>query len=327
MELLLSSPVPIVSGVIFVFLFIGIFLYELRNQRRERSGPPQVKIPPHVLQATTPAARSVPPASAPPPVAAKAVGLKPKRGKGTVIIAFSVMALLLSALAGTVYLVSQKQQIFNLAFEEKAAPEAFPTIAPTRPSGLLAQSLTITPLSEIQSVSPTVSISPILTSAGFISCLQLTAAPSVGKAPLSVTFTGEGKAPGGTVTAMQFVFGDGNEKVMERKFDPDTTARQQVIYTYRQSGIYRASLRVRSDSGAWSDTPTSCVASITVNASTSATPTVTLSELPKSGGLASVSATPIVVPKTPAAGNMSPTLVAIMGAFALVMLGVVAMRL
>lgn len=333
MELLLSSPVPIIAGGIFISIFAGVFIYELRAQKRQRDAPPAAKIPnsfiPQVLPVSHPPPPQAPPPKVemhvPPPVVQQTVGLKKKSKKG-IVLATSFFVFLLASLGATVYLTSERQQVFNFAQVTEPSPTSplltareKPTSEPTGSQlALLLAKASPSPTSG-SSASPTVA--PLPTSgagatAGLI-CVGLSAEPLSGSAPLKVTFTAEGTVQGGEITGFLFDFGDGQEKTIERSFGPDGRGRQQVIYSYPKSGVFRASLRVRGKNDTWSDIPQACVVTITVSAGSNIggqTGTI----------VASPTAKLAVQPKTPAAGSLTPTLVFMVGGLLLVGLSAIA---
>lgn len=330
MEILLSTPVSIISGAIFGVIFVGVFLYELKNQRNQKDTPPPTHIPPEMISHIAPTPSEPPKVKLPtPPVAPKTqVATTQKSGGKRKIVVLAVILLLLGAVGSTTYLVGQRQTIFN--FAQVAVPT--PT-SPLRQNALAVPSPT-SGNSEVIGITPTLvvtkvpgatqsivlptSSTPPLTqalvqpgSSGADSplCTKLTAEPASGKAPLKVLLTGQGTLSGGEIASMQFVFGDGNDKVIERSFG--ASASQQVIYTYSQNGIYRASVILKSSTGKLSETTESCVVTISVN---TFTPTGTsVAKLPKTGAEATESATPIVKPKIPESGNPAPIVVAIVG--------------
>jgi PKD repeat protein len=92
------------------------------------------------------------------------------------------------------------------------------------------------------------------------------AAPTSGKAPLAVAFTGSGSDADGTIASYAWTFGDGG-----------TAAVQNPAHTYQAAGNYTATLTVTDNNGA---TGTSSVA---IGAVANRPPTATASATPTSG--------------------------------------------
>ncbi|XOB41131.1 MAG: PKD domain-containing protein [Candidatus Nealsonbacteria bacterium] len=80
-------------------------------------------------------------------------------------------------------------------------------------------------------------------------CDSLDATPDSGVAPLNVLFTGSAHDDNGTITQYEFDFGEGS---------PVISSENTINYTYNNSGIFCAKLRVQDNDGAWTSTPGDC---------------------------------------------------------------------
>ncbi len=160
------------------------------------------------------------------------------------------------------------------------------------------------------SIAPTLSISPTQGANQAPVCSTLTASPSAsGSAPFALTLTAKGSDTGGTITKATFNFG--NNTVQDVTVGLGTAAvTTELSHTYQTAGVYSASVIFTDNSGALSS---SCVAQITVNASSQASPT------PTTGGIAPT-ATPTPTPTIENPGGLGTT-VAIIGGLLLVILG------
>ncbi len=143
-------------------------------------------------------------------------------------------------------------------------------------------------------------------------CSTLTASPSAsGSAPFALTLTAKGSDTGGTITKATFNFG--NNTVQDVTVGLGTAAvTTELSHTYQTAGVYSASVIFTDNSGALSS---SCVAQITVNASSQTTPTPTVG-----GGGIAPTATPTPTPTIENPGGLGTT-VAIIGGLLLVILG------
>lgn len=90
-------------------------------------------------------------------------------------------------------------------------------------------------------------------------CVDLSANPISGSAPLTVDFTGSGQDQDEKVAFFEFDFGDGKKQVVEKT---DAAAQQltvqEISHTYTKSGIYTATLKVIDNNDAESTIPDIC---------------------------------------------------------------------
>lgn len=93
-------------------------------------------------------------------------------------------------------------------------------------------------------------------------CSGFSASPSEGGAVLNVSFTGSGSDRDGKITAFEFIFGDGQQKLVEGDFGG--SASQSVSHPYGNPGSYQASLRVRDNNGDFNEAGESCKTTIEV---------------------------------------------------------------
>lgn len=96
----------------------------------------------------------------------------------------------------------------------------------------------------------------------------VTATPAAGATPLSVSFTGSGADPDGTVVSYLWSFGDGG-----------SSSEQSPNYTYRKAGKYTATLTVTDNNGAADESSVS----IAVTQGGNQAPAVTASAAPTTG--------------------------------------------
>ena len=89
------------------------------------------------------------------------------------------------------------------------------------------------------------------------SCTHLTTdvVSAVGT-PLAVTFTCSGSDPDGTITASEFIFGDGTSQVVEKS--AGSSGSIATTHTYTTIGTLGASCRMRDNNQAYSSIPDSC---------------------------------------------------------------------
>ncbi len=85
----------------------------------------------------------------------------------------------------------------------------------------------------------TASVQITVTPANQPPSVNVTAAPSSGHAPLTVSFVGSGTDPDGTILEYSWIFGDGTG-----------SNQQSTSHTYTNPGNYTATLTVRDDAGA-----------------------------------------------------------------------------
>lgn len=116
-----------------------------------------------------------------------------------------------------------------------------------------------------------------------------------GVAPFSITFTGNGNDPDGTIKKVTFDFGDGPVQDVIPSGVPSNSASTQLSHTYNNSGVFKAKVTFTDDKNAVSATSDTCTQTITVTGGTpgagtpTATPTATLAISP--------TATPTNVPQ------------------------------
>ncbi|MBI3577485.1 PKD domain-containing protein [Candidatus Gottesmanbacteria bacterium] len=104
-------------------------------------------------------------------------------------------------------------------------------------------------------------------------CTGLSASPSSGDAPLTVNFTCSGIDRDGDITAVQFQFGDGKDKTVEKNVGSPGSL--STTYTYPTNGSFSASCRVRDNNFVYSSTPDACKKTITVGGGGTTTTTTT----------------------------------------------------
>ena len=75
-------------------------------------------------------------------------------------------------------------------------------------------------------------------------CLDLTARPDSGKAPLEVTFNARGEAKNAKIQSYNFDFGDGTKTVVNTRADQVKSG-----HTYSVVGDYTATVRIKTDHG------------------------------------------------------------------------------
>ena len=178
-----------------------------------------------------------------------------------IVVAFSVVFL-----AGVGYLTYTR--LNQLSLPEPETPELEPT-----------QELA-------NEVEVEFEISPPVSRAEGLSCIELVATPLEGSVPMTVSFTGLASDSSDTIT-FAFDFGDETSQSVEADIISESgTVTQLITHTYTKPGSYTASLAVSSVN----DEQTSSACTITINA----------------GGLAVSSPTPQISP-TLIAQILSPT--------------------
>lgn len=206
------------------------------------------------------------------------------------------------------------------------------TLTPTvTPSGTPGPSLTPTPTTPVSLPTVTQTPSPTQKPNELPNCTGLSASPTSGTAPLTVSFTGTGTDRDGKIISFEFTFGDGESQTKEiDKILAKGTESVTVSYTFAKAGSFWASLRVKDNNGDWSGTPDSCKVKIEVSpkigGGPTPTPTVTGAPQPTPTptilitGTISPSPT-IYTPPVPRAGFDLPTLGAVLGGVFLTALG------
>lgn len=110
-------------------------------------------------------------------------------------------------------------------------------------------------------------------------CVGLSASPSEGSAPLTVSFTGSGFDKNGPILEYEFDFGDASG------FQPQIWKQKESVaaHRYEKAGTYIASLKVKDQGGTWRDGNDDCRKTITVKSSPTVLSTSTPDELPSAG--------------------------------------------
>jgi len=228
----------------------------------------------------------------------------------------------------------------TLTFDLLLSPT--PTAAP---SGTPAPSATPTPTTGVSIPTVTQTPAPTQKPNELPNCTGLSASPTSGTVPLTVSFTGNGTDRDGKIISFEFTFGDGAKetKEIERVYAKDNES-VTVAHTYDKAGSYWASLRVRDNNDEWSGTPDACRVKIEVEAKIGGGPTstprptekpgVTRTPTPIPTGTPRLTATPALLPGTtatpsatiytppvPQAGFDLPTVGAVVGGLLLTTLG------
>lgn len=95
-----------------------------------------------------------------------------------------------------------------------------------------------------------------------------------GVAPFSITFTGNGNDPDGTIKKITFDFGDGPVQDVIPSGVPSNSVSAQLSHTYNNSGVFKAKVTFTDDKNAISVTSDTCTQTITVTGGPSVTPGV-----------------------------------------------------
>lgn len=160
------------------------------------------------------------------------------------------------------------------------SPTPRPTASPTpQPSPTVSPNPTATP-----GASATPSPSPTTIPNTQPECVSLSAHPTFGGAELSVSLIGKGRDLDGNIKRMEFNFGDGDSREIDTDGETNKDTLYTLTHTYKKSGTYFASLRVKDNSGQaneWSTTPESCKVKITVEGQVLGA--VATTTLPKAG--------------------------------------------
>ena len=109
-----------------------------------------------------------------------------------------------------------------------------------------------------------------------------------------MTFTGRGRDTDGKINEMEFTFGDGGRQLIDIKnAQVGKEADATVTHTYKKTGSFTATLRVKDNSGSenrWSSTPVACSITVTSGGDVGGTAIITTAaqlappaELPKAG--------------------------------------------
>lgn len=118
---------------------------------------------------------------------------------------------------------------------------------------------------------------------------------ATGAAPYSLTFTASGNDSDGTITKVNFTFGDGQTSTVSQSGGIGTNSvNSQVSHTYNNAGTFNASATL-TDNGNSTSTTTTCATTITVTAATAGSGGSTVGT-GGSTGTGSVTTTPTAVP-------------------------------
>lgn len=228
---------------------------------------------------------------------------------GTLTLLLAVLAVLtalriksLAPVAPTVPQLKPKaiSPACTLTFELLLSPTPTAT-----PSGTPGPSPTLTP-TITQTPTPTQKPNELP------NCTSLSASPTSGTAPLTVTFTGTGTDRDGKIIAFEFTFGDGQSQTKEiEKILAKGTESVSVSHTFDKAGSFWASLRVKDNNDEWSDTPEACKVKIEVSPKMGGGPTSTPGPTGTPGP--TITLGPTVTPKPTATtivptGTISPTI-------------------
>jgi hypothetical protein len=142
-------------------------------------------------------------------------------------------------------------------------------------------------------------------------CLSLTASPSSGYSPLTVSFTAGGQSSTGTITQANFDFGDGSGSQAVTTGMGTASVSAQTSHIYNAGGNFNALVTFTDNSGSVS---ASCTQQIAVGGPVS--PTATLVPTSSAGGGAVATATPTIANP----GSVGTTL-GIIGGVVVVILG------
>lgn len=129
------------------------------------------------------------------------------------------------------------------------------------------------------SPSPSPSVTPTATSTPGPSslCEYLQADKAGGSAPLTVKYSGKGFDPV-RVKGFRFHFGDGEKREFFGSFTSSQV--QEVEYTYRSAGKYKAYLEIMDDGDHWKTRP-ECEVTISVDGTSTPSPTTTKTVIAK----------------------------------------------
>lgn len=150
-------------------------------------------------------------------------------------------------------------------------------------------------------------------------CNSLTASPTQGPAPLTVTLTANASDQNNDIVSALFTFGDGQTQTVDKNIGLSGSI--QVSHVYQSAGNVTAQAIVRDRDGA---TSTACTAALTILATGTPTPTgiggpqPTATPTPTGG-----TATPTAIPTIPVTGDITPTNILTLAGVALVIIGAV----
>lgn len=144
-------------------------------------------------------------------------------------------------------------------------------------------------------------------------CIELSASPISGTAPLTVHFVGTGQDSDGPIKKMEFDYGDGKPQTIEK--DVGNRGSIEIDHTYTLSGTFVASLRVADNQGAWSSPNDNCRVEIdpsggpTVSPRPTSTPTAKGGTGPTTTKVPTASPIPTAVePNVPVSGGIGQTM-------------------
>lgn len=151
-------------------------------------------------------------------------------------------------------------------------PTATPSVTPTP---------TVTPIpTATATVTPTATPTLTPTPNGPVSyCVGLSASPTEGVRPLTVTFNASGYDSNGTIQEYEFDFGDasgGQAQVWKQTSNV-------AAHRYENAGTYTATVKVKDSRGNWSGGNSECAKTIKVTDKPQVLGATTPKELPKSG--------------------------------------------
>lgn len=239
MELILSSPLP-VAALFLGLIIVGVFIFELRSKHARQSSAPPPPLPPTSIPMPKPPTQ---------PASSK---------KKLIIAAGAVILVLAIALPALLIVVNQKSQVINRAQTPTKPAGPVPTVEPTIGP---ATAVTLDTTAQSQSISPT---TPVTTPP---TCLGLSAQPVSGRVPLSVSFTARAH-DASSIASINFDFGDGTNKKVEKGFTPGTDVTQPMDHVYTQEGNYNASVTVTNSKNITSPITSTCQMSIIASAGT-----------------------------------------------------------
>lgn len=167
-------------------------------------------------------------------------------------------------------------------------------------------------------------------------CVDLSANPLSGSAPLTVRFIGSGQDQDERVAFFEFDFGDGKKQIVEKEDSRNQQLTiQEISHTYTKAGTYQAGLKVIDNNDVESTVPDICT--VEINASGGAigapeqqvtiqptkTPTATPTATPQPKPVSPTTAlTSVPVPPLPEAGGLLPTIVGVSAAAAVIVLAI-----
>lgn len=158
-------------------------------------------------------------------------------------------------------------------------------------------------------------------------CVDLSANPLSGSAPLTVRFIGSGQDQDERVSFFEFDFGDGKKQVVEKEDSVNQQLTiQEISHTYTKAGAYKASLKVIDNSDAESTVPDICTVEINAGGGGIGAPEQQAAIQPTSTTVPTKTAvsqdSSVAVPHLPEAGGFLPTVVGVSAAAAVIVLAI-----